>query len=82
MPIHIHLLICINEFGDGTMRASSPTNLRTVIRLLKTFVTRDAGKSIWQRSFYDEIIKDEAHFQRAWEHIEYTAVKEYGHRTI
>ncbi len=59
------------------MRASSPTNLSTVIRSMKTFVTKDVGKSIWQRSFYDEIIKNEAHFQRAWEYIEYNALKEY-----
>lgn len=77
MPDHIHLLLFIDGFGDGTMKASSPTNLSTVIRSLKTFVTRDVGKSIWQRSFYDEIIKNEAHFQRAWEYIEYNALKEY-----
>ena len=77
MPDHIHLLIFIDGFGDGTMRASSPTNLSTVIRSMKTFVTKDVGKSIWQRSFYDEIIKNEAHFQRAWEYIEYNALKEY-----
>ena len=77
MPDHMHLLIFIDGFGDGTMRASSPTSLSTVIRSMKTFVTKDVGKSIWQRSFYDEIIKNEAHFQRAWEYIEYNALKEY-----
>lgn len=78
MPDHIHLLLFIDGFGDGTMKASSPTNLSTVIRSLKTFVTRDVGKSIWQRSFYDEIIKNETHFQRAWEYTQYNALKEYA----
>ena len=81
MPDHIHLLIFIDGFGDGTMRASSPTNLSTVIRSMKTFVTKDVEKSIWQRSFYDEIIKNEAHFQRAQGYIEYHALKEYGQKT-
>ncbi len=78
MPDHIHLLLFIDGFGDGTMKASSPTNLSTVIRSLKTFVTRDVGESIWQRSFYDEIIKNETHFQRAWEYTQYNALKEYA----
>ncbi len=80
MPDHIHLLLFIDGFGDGTMKESSPTNLSTVIRSLKTFVTRDVGKSIWQCSFYDEIIKNETHFQRAWEYTQYNALKEYGQK--
>ena len=80
MPDHIYLLIFIDGFGDGTMRASSPTNLSTVIRSMKTFVTKDVEKSIWQRSFYDEIIKNETHFQRAQGYIEYNALKEYGQK--
>lgn len=80
MPNHIHLLLLIDGFADGTMRASSPTSLSTVIRSLKTFVTKEIGQNIWQRSFYDEIIKNEAHFQRAWEYIEYNALKEYGEK--
>ncbi|MGN0520672.1 MAG: transposase [Candidatus Fimenecus sp.] len=78
MPNHIHLLLLIDRFDVGTMRASSPTNLSTVIRSLKTFVTKEIGQNIWQRSFYDEIIKNETHFQRAWDYIEYNALKEYA----
>lgn len=78
MPNHLHLLLFIDGFGDGTMRASSPTNLSTVIRSLKTFITREVGKNIWQRSFYDEIIKNETHFLHAWEYIEYNALKTYA----
>lgn len=77
MPNHIHLLLFIDGYDGGTLRAASPTNLSTVIRSLKTFVTKEIGQSIWQRSFYDEIIKNEAHFQRAWEYIQYNALKEY-----
>lgn len=80
MPNHIHLLLLIDGFDDGTMRTSSPTNLSTIIRSLKTFVTKEIGQNIWQRSFYDEIIKNEAHFRRAWEYIEYNALKEYARK--
>ena len=77
MPNHIHLLIFIDGLHDGTMRASSPTKLGTVVRSLKTMVTKETGISIWQRSYYDEIIRDEKHFQYVWNYIEYNALKEY-----
>ncbi len=77
MPNHIHMLIFVDEYKDGTMRASSPTKLGTIVRSLKTMVTRETGISIWQRSYYDEIIRDEKHFQYVWNYIEYNALKEY-----
>ncbi len=78
MPNHIHILIFIDEFQSGTMRASSPTKLGTVIRSLKTFVTKEVGFPIWQRSYYDEIMRNEKHFQSVWNYIEYNALKEYS----
>lgn len=86
MPNHIHMLIFIDRYEDGianehgTMRASSPTStdLSTVIRTFKTMVTKEIGTPIWQRSFYDEIIKNETHFQNVWNYIAYNALKEYS----
>ena len=80
MPNHIHLLIFIDEFQYGTMWASSPTKLGTVVRSVKTMVTKEIGYSIWQRSYYDEIIRDEKHFQSVWNYIEYNALKEYSQK--
>ena len=77
MPNHIHMLIFIDNFNNGTMWASSPTKLGTIVRSLKTMVTKEVGFSIWQRSYYDEIIRDEKHFQSVWNYIEYNALKEY-----
>lgn len=42
-----------------------------------TICTEEIGFSIWQRSYYDEIIRDEHHFQHVWNYIEYNALKEY-----
>ncbi len=77
MPNHIHLLLFIDRFNNGTMWASSPTKVETVVRSLKTMVTKEIGVSIWQRSYNDEIIQDEKHFQSVWNYIEYNALKEY-----
>ena len=79
MPNHIHLLLFIDRYTpNGTMWASSPTKVETVVRSLKTMVTKEIGFSMWQRSYNDEIIKNEKHFQSVWNYIEYNALKEYG----
>lgn len=67
--------------NNGTMRASSPTaevNLSTIVRTFKTMVTKEIGIPIWQRSFYDEIIKSETQFQNAWNYVAFNALKEYS----
>lgn len=81
MPNHIHMLIFIDCYDNGTMKASSPTaevNLSSIVRTFKTMVTKEIGIPIWQRSFYDEIIKNETHFQNAWNYVAFNALKEYS----
>jgi len=66
MPNHIHLIIVIQpETGD---RGRSP--LQYVVRNLKSYVTKTAGFSPWQRSFHDHIIRNEAEYQRIWQYID------------
>jgi len=66
MPNHIHMIIVIpREAGD---RGRSP--LQQIVRNLKSYVTRMAGFSPWQRSFHDHIIRDEAEYQRIWKYID------------
>ena len=66
IPNHFHLIIK-NE--NGTMWASSPT-VSQKIRSFKILVTKTIGKPIFQRSFYDHVIRDEKDYLRIWEYIE------------
>ncbi len=67
MPNHIHLIISL----CGTMRASSPAkNIENIIRSFKTMVTKEIGKSIWQRSYNGHIIRGEKDYQKIWEYID------------
>ncbi len=71
MPNHIHLIISI-----GTMKASSPTrNIEQIIRSFKTMVTKEAGKSLWQRSYHDRIIRNEKEYQKIWQYIDTNVIK-------
>lgn len=48
---------------------SRPT-VHTVIRSLKTMVRREIGRSIFQDSYYDHVIRDEHDFQIKWHYID------------
>ena len=63
MPNHVHMILHIsaNNIVEGPMWASAPTRVQipSLIRSFKTLVSKELGQSIWQRSYYDHIIRDE-----------------------
>ena len=53
------------------MWASSPTNkISNIIRSLKTLTTKEIGESIFQRSYYDHVIRNQDDYNEVWEYIE------------
>ena len=77
MPDHVHLIIGITkmfdafEKDDGTSRAPSPTNetIPHTISTLKRFINRDVGKDIFQRSYYDHIIRNSKDLEETLNYI-------------
>lgn len=70
MPNHIHMIIRIGMDADGTMWASSPTQgIPQLIKSFKTLVSKECGKSIFQRSYYDHIIRSEADYDEKRNYI-------------
>lgn len=72
MPDHVHMLLGI---GQGTSDPS-PT-LGNIIGWYKYQVTKEAnrilgteGKKLFQRSYYDHVIRNQADYNEAWEYIE------------
>jgi len=74
MPNHIHMIIVINS---GTPRAASPTKAKIpkVINSLKALTTKKIGFSIWQKSYHDRILRNEAEYQVRWNYIENNPAK-------
>ena len=72
MPNHVHLLLRMqgpdrqSEQGEAVPR---PT-LHTVVRSLKTMVTKKLGYSIWQTSYYEHIVRNRRDYQEIWKYIE------------
>ena len=63
MPNHVHLLISIKN-GDDNIQTHgrlviAPTTISVVVKELKSYVSKQIGYSIWQKSFHDHIIRDE-----------------------
>ena len=88
MPNHIHLLLTIDWENGKWERALREAPLQRsllaqAIGYFKANTSKELHKTepnlqVWQRGFYEHIIRNETEFRRAWEYIEYNALKEYG----
>ena len=55
----------------GPMWASAPTqSVSDRIRSFKTLVSKQIGVSIWQRSFYDHVIRNKEDYLHIWKYID------------
>ena len=68
MPNHVHLLLQINTDPDG--RSMIAPTISTVVRLMKGAVSRQAGFTVWQKGFYDHVIRKDNDHQDIWNYIE------------
>ena len=70
MPNHIHLLLRFVPAEDGQSRPP----LQKVMQSLKSVTTRKCWQfgvsKLWQRSFYDHIIRNETDYLKIWQYIE------------
>ena len=70
MPNHIHIMLFVNE--SGASRTSPPTRQHSAVSqfvsTLKRFCNKEYGKNIWQRHYYDHIIRNRDDYD---EHIKY-----------
>ena len=67
LPNHVHLLLVISIDDDKPV---VPTSVSTIIKQFKGYVTKTSGKHVWQKSFYDRIVRNEQECQTIWEYID------------
>lgn len=74
MPDHIHLLLMVENSGG---RGNPAPTIGTIMGWLKYQITKNcnhinnsAGESIFQRSYYDHVIRNEQDYYEIWEYIE------------
>ncbi len=56
MPNHIHLMI---EYGAEESSKIKSVSLSNVISRLKSTISVAAGHKLWEKSFYEHVIRDE-----------------------
>lgn len=68
LPDHIHLILFLVSDESGSIQ-SAPAVSR-IVKQLKGVITKQVGISIWQKSFYDRIIRNEEEYRKIWEYID------------
>ena len=73
MPDHVHLILQI--FADEKGNRIAATTVSTIVGQMKRWVSKQTGASVWQRSFSDRVIRNEAGYRAVWEYIEQNQIK-------
>ena len=76
MPDHIHMIVRLD--GGNQSRVTS------IVRSIKTLTTKEVGEAVFQRSYYDHVIRNQEDYNEIWEYIENNprkwAINKYGRR--
>lgn len=77
MPNHIHLIlaICNDEANLVNGRALHAPTIATIINQMKGYVTKQIGFTIWQKLYYDHIIRNDREYDFIWEYIDGNPLK-------
>ena len=67
MPDHIHFILSLDQ--NGPPECAAPTSLPKIISALKNLCTRSANAPVWQRGYYEHVIRNQADFDAAAEYI-------------
>ena len=59
------------EIAGYRNRTSAPTegNVQNMVRTWKTLIAKELGQSVWQRSYYDHIVRDKQDYVKILEYI-------------
>ncbi len=72
MPNHIHMIIVLNDVNESSK--NTPT-LSRIVQQFKGAITKQVGFSLWQKSFYEHIIRHEKEYLEIWDYIETNPLK-------
>ena len=83
MPNHVHLLIRLGSEATAAGSGKNPS-LQRIVGNFKSYTTKlywkmsgKPNKTLWQRRFYDHIIRNQREYENIWNYITYNAFKDY-----
>ena len=83
MPDHVHMIIRLDNGrmtdrptdSDRGTGARSGNKVAQIVRAIKGLSVKEIGAPIFQRSYYDHVIRDQRDYNECWEYIEYNPRK-------
>ena len=81
MPNRIHFIVVVTQRPVRASRTPSPTEVRAnqtipaFVSTLKRMTNRTAGVQLWQRGYYDHIIRDQLDYDTIWQYIDENPAK-------
>lgn len=75
MPNHVHLLISV--LIDEKVSSLNVPTVSRVINQFKGYVSKSVGKIIWQKSFYDHIIRSREDYEAYLKYIDENPISWY-----
>ena len=73
MPDHIHMILVIDTDENG--RTQFAPTISRVIKQFKGSITKQVGRPIWQKSFYDHGIRNQQDYNEIRQYIENNPLK-------
>ena len=70
MPNHVHLLVRIKSGGPSGATAPTRAVIPSFVSTLKSLSVRRCDEKLWQRSFYDHVIRDDEEYRKIAEYID------------
>ena len=85
MPDHIHMIIRLDDGSMWASTPTNATNndhpganthippkqsISSIVRSIKTLTSKEIGESIFQRYYYDHLIRNQADYDEIWQYIE------------
>lgn len=72
MPNHLHMIIVIN---NDKLLNKQILKISGIIQQFKGSITKQIGASIWQKSYYDHIIRNQREYEKINEYIQNNPLK-------
>ncbi len=76
MPNHIHFIVSLTQDPSGVSGTPPPTTVRSVqtipafVSTLKRFSNKAAHTDLWQRGYYDHVIRNQQDYDDIWQYID------------
>ncbi|MDD6644336.1 MAG: transposase [Firmicutes bacterium] len=72
MPNHIHMIL---SFSRDCGRIISAPTLSRVVGQMKRWVSKQIGVGIWQKSYYERVIRNGTEYEEIWRYIQENPLK-------